>query len=223
MLKKELFTDADPRWPEERTKHLTAGSAARTLPKGITGAGGYGSKWDLLRWYIDPVHRENEAKKLENNEHVARGLKYQVVGAAAYSLVTGMTLTPLGFVKGEGLEDFLSVTYDYVCLEEPIIVEVKCPNQQDAQWKEKYWVQCQLQLHLAGFEKLHLVMFFPRSEHKVPQVIIKEITRDNRWFLAAMPHFENFWRLVTNYKKGEPPAMYVEQLKKFKSRKISNK
>lgn len=198
--------------------------AARTLPKkDIFGAGGYGSKWDLLRWYIDPAHRENEEKKLIGNEHIARGLKYQVIGAAAYSLVTGMTLTPLGFMTGEGLEDFLSVTFDYVCLEEPILVEVKCPGKESKEWKSKYWVQCQLQLHISGFERLHLVMFFPGNNMENPRVIIKEITRDNRWFLQAMPHFENFWRLVQKYQAGTPVGSYIEQLKRFKKRKISSK
>jgi hypothetical protein len=207
-----------------RTKFLTAGVASRVLKKGTYGAGGYGSVWQLLRWYLDEQYRINEQKKLDENEHCRRGREQQGIAAAAYSEATGFTLAPLGFLKGgQGEEakmpavpDFLSVTYDYVCLEAPVIVEVKCPVKEHEDWKEKYWVQCQHQLQIARFDVLHLAMFFPGNEHEPPRISINEIKRDDKWFTSVVPRYNVFWATVQAYSKDESVDHYVEKVRKYK-------
>jgi hypothetical protein len=158
----------------------------------------------LLRWYKDPQLRESEQKKLDNNPYCKHGNKFQSEAAAIYSAVTGYTVAPLGFYAGPlpeedgfpAMPDFLSATMDYIVLDEPILVEVKCPQKEHENWRERYWVQCQHQLQLARFKVLHLVIYFPSTRHEKGRIVIHKIEVDNAWFRRALPHYEKFWSLV---------------------------
>lgn len=206
LLNREICDDRDPRWPELRTRHLSAGVASRTLKKRIYGAGGYGSYSALLRWYKDPIYRQQEQQKLDQNPYCQHGLKYQAEAAALYSAKSGYTLAPLGFLAGplkeakgfSQIPDFISATFDYLVLDEPILVEIKCPTKFHENWKEKYWVQCQHQLQLARFKTLHLVMYIPPNLHEKARMEIREIHVDTAWFNRALPHYEAFWKLVNS-------------------------
>jgi len=200
--------DKNPNWHSLREKHLTAGVASRTLKKNIFGSGGYGSIGQLLRWYNDSEYREKEQKKLDENPYCRHGLFYQAEGAALYSLVTGFTVTPLGFIKGpvegEGfadVPDYLAATCDYLCVQEPIIVEIKCPAKIHKNWRERYWVQCQHQMQIARVKTLHLVMYIPPSQHEKGLLQIEVIHCDNAWFKRALPSYERFWKMVCMNKK----------------------
>ena len=204
LLKREICSDDDPKWPELRVQHLSAGVASRTLKKNVFGAGGYGSMAALLRWYKEPEYRKKEQDRLDNNPYCQHGKNFQSEGAAFYSAYTGYTLAQLGFISGpleesagfDAVPEFLSATFDYVVLDKPIIVEIKCPQKEHADWKQKYWVQCQHQLQLARFKELHLVLYFPPTRHDKGKLIIRVIKLDNLWFRTAIPHYERFWKLV---------------------------
>ena len=223
LLRKEVCKDTDPGWKQKRTEFLTAGVASRTLSRRVFGAGGYGSCFQLLRWYIDETFRTKEQNRLDRNPYCIHGRKYQAEAASLYSNITGFTLSPLGMLTGplpaskdfEEVPDFISATFDFVCLEEPIIVEVKCPQSFHDDWKRKYWVQCQHQLQLARFQKLHLVIYIPRSSHDLARVQIEEIIVDNKWFRQAVPSYIRFWKLLKDSRE-EHAAEIIRRVKKRK-------
>lgn len=173
--------------------------------------------FQLLRWYLDEEYRAHEQKRLDSNVFCQHGKKYQLEAAALYSEISGNTLTPLGLVTGpvDNVPTFISATFDYICLEQPLVVEVKCPQKISPEWKTKYWVQCQHQLQLAQFKKLHLVMYIPATEHENGTMVIEEIERDDEWFKIAVPHYNRFWNMVNSYNPKESVQMYIKRVKKL--------
>lgn len=200
-LQKEICTDDDINWADKRSKCLNASTCSAVLKKHIFGSGGYTSASKLLRLYKDKSYRETEQNKLLNNPHVQRGRMFQHEAASMYSLITGYTLSPLGFLQGpreksdmfEAVPDFIGCTCDYIVLEKPILVEIKCPAKMYDNWREKHWVQVQQQMQLARIPLTHLVFYFPSDRC----IVIHEVQIKNQWFAEkALPCFENFWKLV---------------------------
>jgi hypothetical protein len=200
-LQREICKDDDVAWLEKRSKCLNASTCSAVLKKHIFGSGGYTSASKLLRFYKDKSYREAEQAKLQQNPHIQRGRNFQHEAASMYSLLTGYTLSPLGFLQGprsksdefEAVPDFIACTCDYIVLEKPILVEIKCPAKMYDNWREKHWVQVQQQMQLARIPLTHLVFYFPYEQC----IVIHEVRISNKWFSEkALPCFENFWKLV---------------------------
>ncbi len=200
-LGREICKDTDESWGDKRSTCLNASICSVVLKKNIFGSGGYGSASKLLRMYNDRKYREAEQAKLEDNPHIKRGRHFQHEAASMYSLITGYTLSPLGFLQGprdksdgySAVPDFIGCTCDYIVLEKPILVEIKCPARMHDNWREKHWVQVQQQMQLARIPLTHLVFYFPGER----SIIIHEVQLHNQWFESrALPCFENFWKLV---------------------------
>lgn len=136
------------------------------------------------------------------NSAMTRGKELEETARRQFEELMGIVVFPKNMVNPD--TDWLRASLDGMCLDEKVMVEIKCPNKEDhsravtKKVPEKYWPQCQHQLAVTGLPGMYYFSFDGSKG------VVVEVARDQSYIDQLFQKEKEFWALVQN---GTPPAL----------------
>ncbi len=126
------------------------------------------------------------------NPAMEHGLRYEAEALEVYSQVTTNTvIKDIGFLLGANTEapTWIGCTPDAVSIDEPVLVEVKCPYFRRTKTHEptglidpRYYAQLQCQMAVTGIFTIDLVRYIPPSLSDAGEIKITRTYYDHEWW-----------------------------------------
>ena len=198
VLARKRYKFGLPETMDLRRKCITATDVSSIvhLVPGVRGDNKYRNAERLFRQKLEIESRPSTNPAMEH------GLKYENEALDVYSIITGNAVfREIGFIKSQDAKyNFIGATPDAICINYPVLVEIKCPFWHiPVPWKldqvpDIYYPQVQLQMFVTGIRLTHFVRYKPQTLLKPGKIQIQEVAWDSEWFSKAWPHICNFYR-----------------------------
>lgn len=140
--------------------------------------------------------------KKEENAAMRRGKALEEEARQRFIQQTGVEVVPAVGVHDKF--EWLFASFDGICTDNQVIVEIKCPGQEDHETAingkvpEKYYPQLQHQLAVSGYKQVH---YFSYTEKSTAMVILP---RDEEYILKMIKEEYEFYKCLINF---TPPKL----------------
>lgn len=140
--------------------------------------------------------------KKEETAAMRRGKALEEEARKRFIQQTGVEVVPAVGVHNRF--DWLFASFDGICTDNQVIVEIKCPGQEDHETAlngkvpEKYYPQLQHQLAVSGYKQVH---YFSYTEKSTAMVILP---RDEEYILKMIKEEYEFYKCLLNF---TPPKL----------------
>lgn len=137
-----------------------------------------------------------------DNSSMKRGRDLEETARQEFEKMIGTLVAPDCLVHPN--IDWMRASVDGISADKKVLVEIKCPNQQDhfgavnKKVPEKYWPQVQHQLEVTGLDEMYYFSFDGKKG------VIVEVKRDQAYLDGLMEEESRFWQLV---QKREAPQL----------------
>jgi putative phage-type endonuclease len=141
-------------------------------------------------------------QKREINKAMKRGVVLEDFARYVYEEQTNRQVFPDVFIHST--HDWMMATLDGIDADKTILVELKCPGQEDhktaleGKMPDKYYPQLQHQLACTGLNKAHYFSFDGANG------VIIEVTRDEAYINKLIDKERSFWECLVNNIPPEP-------------------
>lgn len=137
-----------------------------------------------------------------DNPSMKRGRDLEETARQEFEKIVGTLVAPDCIVHSKF--DWMRASLDGIDADRKVMVEIKCPNQEDhslalsKKVPEKYWPQVQHQMEVAGLDQMYYFSFDGRNG------VLVEVRRDPSYVDKLLESESNFWDLVL---KKLPPEL----------------